>query len=153
MSETKSQIDTSNPGTKEYAGDITPQQAWDMLESQKGAQLVDVRTNAEWAFVGLPDLSVIDKFCHQISWTQFPDMSANPAFLDQLAAAQTDKNQPVLFLCRSGVRSIAAAIAATAAGYTACYNILDGFEGDHDSDRHRGIQSGWKVSNLNWIQN
>ena len=140
-------------GTKQYTGDVTPLEAWDMLAKDDGAILVDVRTNAEWAFVGLPDMSSLNKDCHLISWVLFPDMSPTPAFLSRLADIQTDKTKPVLFLCRSGVRSIAAAIAATSAGFENCYNILEGFEGNHDQRGHRGAAGGWKFHNLDWKQN
>ncbi|WP_206378142.1 rhodanese-like domain-containing protein [Sneathiella limimaris] len=142
-----------NMDQKEYAGDITPNEAWDILQSNPDAILVDVRTNAEWAFVGVPDLTALNKSCHMISWVMFPDMSPNPTFLDQIQEVQADKSQPILFLCRSGVRSIAAAIAATKEGYETCYNILEGFEGDHDTHGHRGTVGGWKVRNLDWKQN
>ncbi len=140
-------------GANQYTGDVTPREAWDMLESKDGSVLVDVRTNAEWAYVGLPDLSSLNKDCHLASWVLFPDMSPNPAFLSRLAEIQPDKSKPVLFLCRSGVRSIAAAIAATSAGYQQCYNILEGFEGNHDHLGHRGSVGGWKFHNLDWKQN
>ncbi len=135
-----------------YAGDVTVSEAWGILKNDQNAVLVDVRTNAEWSFVGLPDLSSLDKKVQPISWVLFPEMSPNPRFLEDLNAGQTDKSAPVLFLCRSGVRSIAAAIAATNAGYTDCYNILGGFEGDPDGSRHRGNISGWKAEKLNWVQ-
>ncbi|WP_169543709.1 rhodanese-like domain-containing protein [Sneathiella aquimaris] len=137
---------------KQYAGDITVHDAWDLLKSNPEAVLVDVRTNAEWGYVGLPDLSPLNKKTHTISWVLFPDMSVNPHFIEQLKAAQENPESPVLFLCRSGVRSIAAAIAATNAGFTESYNILGGFEGDLDENRHRGTQSGWKAENLSWVQ-
>jgi len=143
----------TNTGNKQYAGDVTAKQAWQILEENKAAILVDVRTTAEWAYVGLPDLSKLSKTCHLVSWVQFPDMSPNPNFLPALKSLQGDFSAPVLFLCRSGVRSIAAAIAATNAGYENCYNILEGFEGDADVTRHRGNVGGWKVENLDWVQN
>ena len=82
----------------------------------------------------------------------FPDGIRNPAFLDEVAAASADKSAPVVFLCRSGVRSVAAAEAATAAGYTAAYNILEGFEGPPDEQSHRGRTAGWKARGLPWKQ-
>ncbi|MEP3244061.1 MAG: rhodanese-like domain-containing protein [Sneathiella sp.] len=139
-------------GDAQYAGDITVLQAWDMLKSNPDSILIDVRTNAEWAYVGIPDLSALNKKTHTVSWVLFPDMSVNPSFLEGVKAAQPQPSAPVLFLCRSGVRSIAAAIAATTAGYDNCYNILGGFEGDPDSDHHRGKTSGWKAENLSWVQ-
>ncbi len=139
-------------GEKEYAGDVTVQEAWEMLKSRPDTVLIDVRTNAEWGYVGIPDLSSLSKETKLVSWILFPDMSVNPSFLDGVKAAQPDPSAPVLFLCRSGVRSIAAAIAATKAGFSESYNILGGFEGDMDENRHRGKTGGWKVADLDWVQ-
>ncbi|MCR9212765.1 MAG: rhodanese-like domain-containing protein [Proteobacteria bacterium] len=135
-----------------YAGDITVQEAWEMLEGNPKAVLIDVRTNAEWSYVGLPDLSSIGKRVQPISWVLFPDMSPNMSFISEIEACQPEKDAPMIFLCRSGVRSIAAAEAATQAGYTSSYNVLEGFEGNKDSDGHRGTTGGWKVANLKWVQ-
>tara|TARA_B100000405_G_scaffold273757_1_gene214327 strand:+ start:693 stop:1118 length:426 start_codon:yes stop_codon:yes gene_type:complete len=135
-----------------YAGDISPKEAWDILEKDPKAVLVDVRTHAEWAYVGLPDVSTIGKDLHMISWILFPKGEVNTEFTDDLEDQVPDKDATVLFLCRSGVRSIAAAEAATAAGYGKAYNILTGFEGDKDGDQHRGTVGGWKVEGLPWLQ-
>ena len=135
-----------------YAGDISPKEAWDILEKDPKAVLVDVRTHAEWAYVGLPDVSTIGKDLHIISWILFPKGEVNTEFTDDLEDQVPDKDATVLFLCRSGVRSIAAAEAATAAGYGKAYNILTGFEGDKDGDQHRGTVGGWKVEGLPWAQ-
>ena len=135
-----------------YAGDISPKEAWDILEKDPKAVLVDVRTHAEWAYVGLPDVSTIGKDLHMISWILFPKGEVNTEFTDDLEDQVPDKDATVLFLCRSGVRSIAAAEAATAAGYGKAYNILNGFEGDKDGDQHRGTVGGWKVEGLPWVQ-
>lgn len=137
----------------DYAGDLTAQEAWDLLANTPKAQLVDVRTTAEWAFVGLPDLSPLGRPVHRVEWQSFPTMAPNPGFLgDVLAAIGSDKDVPVLFLCRSGARSRAAAIALTAAGYTKAFNIAGGFEGDIDPSRHRGNINGWKAQGLPWAQ-
>lgn len=135
-----------------YAGDVSPKEAWDILEKDPKAVLVDVRTHAEWAYVGLPDVSTIGKDLHMISWILFPKGEVNTEFTDDLEDQVPDKDATVLFLCRSGVRSIAAAEAATAAGYGKAYNILTGFEGDKDGDQHRGTVGGWKVEGLPWVQ-
>ena len=139
-----------------YAGDIAPKAAWELLVAAPAAQLVDVRTMAEWSFVGLPDLSELERQVHCIEWQSFPDGAINPAFADQAAAAVTaagaDKETPVLMLCRSGARSRAAAMALTALGFTRAYNIATGFEGDPDGMRHRGRLSGWKADGLPWKQ-
>lgn len=138
--------------SEEYAGDVPPRRAWEILETEPGAALVDVRTNAEWAYVGIPDLSALGKQPLFVPWALFPNMTINPQFVDAVAASGIDRNAPVLFLCRSGVRSRAAAIAMTASGFSPCYNIARGFEGDPDAARHRGTTSGWKVDGLPWIQ-
>jgi len=135
-----------------YAGDLTPEQAWELIRSDPAAVLVDVRTRPEWAYVGIPDLTALAKDLAMVEWTSYPDGTRNPAFLDEVGAAVMDEGTPVLFLCRSGVRSVAAAEAVTAAGYTAAYNILGGFEGPPDETAHRGRTAGWKVAGLPWKQ-
>ncbi len=135
-----------------YAGDVSPQEAWDILTNEEGASLVDVRTGPEWAFVGVTDLSSIDKEQINISWQVFPAMEVNPNFADEVKAACQDPDAAILFLCRSGQRSQGAAAALTAAGYKRCYNITEGFEGGLDDDKHRGSSGGWKVRSLPWIQ-
>ena len=135
-----------------YSGDISVEEAWRQLGDQPSAVLVDVRTAEEWNFVGAPDLSGIGKQTVCVSWQTLPKMDLNPAFVEEVRAQASDNNASLLFLCRSGVRSKAAAIAMTAAGYSKCYNVAGGFEGDLDGDRHRGITGGWKAAGLPWIQ-
>ncbi|MDE2112293.1 MAG: rhodanese-like domain-containing protein [Alphaproteobacteria bacterium] len=136
-----------------YAGDLSTADAWGLLQGDATAQLVDVRTQAEWSFVGIPDLSETGRRVHCIAWQEFPGMAQNPTFVDQVDAALGGrKDAPVLFLCRSGGRSRAAATAMTTAGYRRSYNIASGFEGDLDRDGHRGRQNGWKASGLPWRQ-
>jgi rhodanese-related sulfurtransferase len=135
-----------------YAGDLRPKEAWALLEGNEDAQLIDVRTDAEWAFVGRPDLSGLSRQVHFISWQTFPSMERNGNFISEMSARGFDPNAPLLFLCRSGVRSMHAAMALTAAGFTECYNIAEGFEGDRDADGHRGESGGWKAAGLPWIQ-
>jgi len=139
-----------------YAGDIDPKEAWALLQSDPKAQLVDVRTAAEWTFVGVPDLGPVGRKALLVEWQVYPTMGRNAAFEDavaeRLAAAGAAATTSVLFLCRSGARSQAAARAMTAKGFTKCFNVADGFEGDVDADRHRGRTSGWKASGLPWAQ-
>ncbi len=136
-----------------YAGDLTPQQAWDLLADHPDAVLVDVRTDAEWRYTGTPDLAGLGRQPVLAEWIRFPDGAANPDFIGQLAAAgiESGSDRPVLFVCRGGVRSVAAANAATAAGITPSYNVLDGFEGNVDQAGHRGV-GGWKSAGLPWRQ-
>ncbi|MCB2411494.1 rhodanese-like domain-containing protein [Demequina sp. TTPB684] len=137
----------------EYEGDITPQQAWEMLLDNPAAVLVDVRTEAEWRFVGVPDTSETGREPLFVEWINYPGGAPNHGFLEELADAGIvpDTGAPLLFLCRSGQRSMGAAAAATAAGMGPAYNILDGFEGGPDVDGHRGVQ-GWKAAGLPWRQ-
>lgn len=140
----------------DYAGDVESSDAWEMMKAEPGAQLVDVRTKAEWNFVGLPDLSALDRQVLCLEWQAFPEMAIDPNFVakasEQLARAGADKSTPVFFLCRSGARSASAAKAMTAAGFTRAYNLAKGFEGDVDEERHRGNRNGWKASGLPWRQ-
>ncbi len=135
-----------------YAGDVSPRQAWELLRDRPEVQLVDCRTSAEWAFVGMPNLESIGKRLIQISWQIYPNMQKNLEFEDQLRGAGINPKDPVLFICRSGGRSRMAAMALTARGFSQCYNIVTGFEGDHDSQGHRGTAGGWKSDGLPWVQ-
>lgn len=138
-----------------YAGDMSPEQTWATLNSVAGSQLVDVRTTAEWSFVGLTDLTSIEKIPLKVEWQMFPTMEVNSMFADHLGAqlSQVGYEQgPILFLCRSGVRSRNAAIAMTEFGLGPCFNITSGFEGDPDEHGHRGQVNGWKHAGLSWRQ-
>ena len=135
-----------------YAGDLTPLQAWDLLQTDKNAVLFDVRTDAEFHYVGRPDLSSLGKNVRLVMWVNFPENTVNANFVDEVKATGVTPDQKLLFLCRSGVRSRYTAEAMTAAGFLECFNILEGFEGEKDMQGHRGIIEGWKVSGLPWIQ-
>ncbi len=128
-----------------YQGELTPREAHDLLQLAPGAKLVDVRTRAEWDWVG----RVPNAF--EIEWNQYPGGVRNPNFVAELKR-QVDPEALIMFLCRSGVRSIGAAAAATEAGYNNCYNVLEGFEGDKDANGHRGNIGGWRKAGLPWIQ-
>jgi rhodanese-related sulfurtransferase len=135
-----------------YAGDLTPQEAWDLLASDERAVLVDVRTDGEWATVGVPDTSGTGRPASFVEWV---DGSGRPnaAFVDELRASGLEPGdaRPVVFLCRSGVRSVGAARLATAAGLGPAYNVLDGFEGGVGPDGRRG-STGWRAAGLPWAQ-
>ncbi len=135
-----------------YAGDLGPSEAWRMLEEDPGSLLIDVRTDAEWSFVGLPDLRGLGKQTLCVSWQAFPAMALNADFAAELEAKGVGRDRALLFICRSGVRSRHAAIALTQAGYRHCYNVADGFEGPHDAAGHRGTAGGWKAEGLPWVQ-
>ncbi len=132
--------------------DVPPRAAWQALCDEPGAVLCDVRTEPEWAFVGLPDLGQAGKAPVLIPWQVYPTMQQNPDFLKSLAEAGVGPDQPLFFLCRSGGRSRAAAIAAAAAGYSRVFNIADGFEGPVSRDGRRGTLAGWKAEGLPWRQ-
>ena len=134
-----------------YAGNVDPSEAYAVLQDDPDAVLVDVRTSAEWSYVGLPDLSTIGKHVIPLEWQRFPDGALNTGFVEQLREAGIGKGSPIYFLCRSGVRSAAAAEVATTAGLGPAYNVSDGFEGPLDDDGHRTV-AGWKVAGLPWRQ-
>lgn len=135
-----------------YAGDLSPKDAWKVLSDDPKAVLVDCRTMPEWNFVGVPDLGPLGKETVFVPWQVYPAMEQNAEFVAQVTAAGAEKDSPVLFLCRSGVRSVAAARAATAAGFGKAFNVSEGFEGDVDGDGHRGVAWGWKAAELSWRQ-
>jgi rhodanese-related sulfurtransferase len=135
-----------------YAGDLKPTDAWKLLAEDKKAQLVDVRTRPEWMFVGLPELSTLGKRTLLQSWQTFPAMDVDANFAAAIAQQIPDRDAPILFLCCSGARSRAAASAMTEQGYRKCYNVAEGFEGNLDTERHRGRVGGWKAAGLPWTQ-
>lgn len=135
-----------------YVGDVAPQTAWKILNEHKDAILIDVRTRPEWNYVGLPDLEALARKPVLLEWQTFPSMQLNPEFVTALSSAFTDKDAPLLFLCRSGARSAAAAKAMTAAGYSSCLNVSDGFEGPLNAEAKRGSAGGWKAAGLPWRQ-
>lgn len=138
--------------------EVGPKEAWDILGNDLSAVLVDVRTQAEWMFVGLPDLGPLGKSAIQVEWKSFPSMVENPSFLSELAQ-HLGESAPskMLFICRSGGRSLSAA-KAVARSYAqsgqpvTCVNVAEGFEGDLDATKHRGTHSGWKARGLPWRQ-
>jgi rhodanese-related sulfurtransferase len=128
-----------------YQGALLPSEALTLLQEAPGAKLVDVRSRAELDWVGRIPGAV------EIEWQSYPGMRHNPDFLSYLSS-QVDKESLVMFICRSGGRSHQAAATATELGYTSCFNILEGFEGDKDASGHRGTRGGWKVAGLPWVQ-
>lgn len=139
-----------------YAGDVSEQDAFQALS--QNAIVVDVRTRAEWSFVGLPAIAPEQLVLSE--WQAFPDMQVNPEFAAQTAqevlarsGTATPGDAPqIFFLCRSGARSRSAAIAMTQAGFPQCFNIENGFEGAPDQQGHRGVVNGWKACGLPWRQ-
>jgi rhodanese-related sulfurtransferase len=135
---------------------VSVDDTWAKLKADQTAALIDVRTIAEWAYVGLPDLASIGKRPVLVEWQGFPDDRLNTAFVERLTEALgplgADRNSELFFICRSGARSLKAAQAMAAAGFTRCRNVADGFEGPLDPDRHRGKLAGWKAKGLPWTQ-
>jgi rhodanese-related sulfurtransferase len=136
--------------------DVPVEEVWSRLEKDPGSVLIDVRTRAEWAFVGLPDLERIGKRVLTVEWQTSPEHRIDAAFPERLKqaldAAGANENTELFFICRSGGRSRMAAEAMANAGYRRCRNVADGFEGPLDADRHRGQVGGWKAAGLAWVQ-
>jgi rhodanese-related sulfurtransferase len=139
-----------------YAGDVSARDAWDGLAGSSGAALIDVRSRAEWVYVGVPVVSSVDKKTLLIEWDDFTTGAIVPDFIGRLKAALAENgisdDAPLYFICRSGNRSRNAAIAATAAGHSNCFNIEFGFEGRLDAERHRNTPGSWKAEGLPWVQ-
>ena len=139
-----------------YAGDISPAMAWQVLKEFKKSTLLDVRTYAELNFVGQPDLSSINKSVKNIELQIFPSGKLNSEFAKQaeveLENEHIERGDPILFLCRSGARSAQSASLMAQRGWKNCYNIAFGFEGDPNEYHHRSCINGWKKEGLPWIQ-
>jgi rhodanese-related sulfurtransferase len=140
----------------DYQGDVTAGEAYALIESEPSAQLVDVRTRPEWAFVGVPDLSGVGKEVVFVEWQRYPSMDVAIDFIasveSELSRRGAGKDDTILFICRSGARSLAAAEAMLAAGWRGSRNVAGGFEGPPDAGRHRGLLDGWKAAGLPWVQ-
>jgi len=136
--------------------DVTVREVWDRLSRDRSSVLIDVRTRAEWAYVGLPDVSSLGKQVVLVEWQTFPDNRIDAGFaaklIEILDRSGVEKGAELFFICRSGGRSRMAAEVMVAAGYPRCRNVMEGFEGPLDSERHRGRVSGWKVAGLPWVQ-
>ena len=129
-----------------FRGEVTTEEAWNLLQKEKGAMLVDVRTEHEWDFIGVPDLAAVDKVVVKLSWRLLPEMELNTEFEKTLMAQIPSRETPIYFMCKGGGRSAEAAAAMTQLGYTQCYNILGGFEGRASAPQHKG----WQQANLPW---
>ena len=133
---------------------VTPPEAWDILQSSPEAALLDVRTSMEFEYVGHP-VSAIN-----VPWQEAPDWSVNKDFADMVRKTLSTKMGPevdiellpVLTICRSGKRSLAAAETLLKSGFKKVYNIEQGFEGDRDGAKHRNTINGWRHHNLPWEQ-
>ena len=128
-----------------YEGVLLPAEAAQLLREESTAVIVDVRSRAEWDFVGRIPSAV------EIEWKSYPGMQPNAHFQDQLGN-RVQKDALVMFICRSGGRSHESALAATKAGFKTCFNVLEGFEGDRDASGHRNTVGGWRAAGLPWTQ-
>ena len=131
-----------------YRGDLTPADAFERIKKNPNAVLIDVRTQPEWTFVGLPQVERLMR----VSWQVYPHMEVNGKFSDEVKAMGLGNDAEIFFICRSGARSASAATALTNAGFTNCWNVAQGFEGDKDANGHRGTTNGWKAAGLPWVQ-
>ena len=143
-------------GSDAVVDDVSVLDVWKRMESDTAAQLVDVRTKPEWAFVGVPDVSRLGRRVLMVEWQTFPDSRVDPVFTERLTGLLTEAgvktDADIFFICRTGGRSRMAAEAMTGAGYARCHNVAEGFEGPLDTDRHRGNLAGWKSAGLPWVQ-
>ncbi len=131
-----------------YKGDISPSEAHARLKANPSAVLIDVRTQPEWAFVGVPAVERLVR----ISWQVFPSMHVSADFAKEVEKAGIAKETEILCICRSGARSASAAAELTKAGFNNAWNVAQGFEGDRDGEGHRGTVGGWKAAGLPWVQ-
>ena len=139
-----------------YAGDILAVDAYALLEGESTSVLIDVRTQAEWSYVGVPDIQALGKTPLFLEWQSYPSMAVDTNFAARLEAllqsGGVERGASLVFLCRSGARSRHAATAMTSAGWAPCFNVSDGFEGPLDDSHRRGGVSGWKAGSLPWTQ-
>ncbi len=131
-----------------YRGDIPPPEAHERLKKNPNAVLIDVRTQPEWTFVGVPQ---VDRLV-RLSWQVYPQMEVNAKFVDEVDGMALPKDCEIICICRSGARSASAASALARAGYTNAWNVAEGFEGDKDSKGQRSHANGWKFRGLPWVQ-
>lgn len=132
----------------QYAGALTPQESYTLLQADPKIKLIDVRTDAERDWIGKPQLAAEQQFA--VQWTLYPGGKPNPDFLTQLAQV-AGKDDVLLFLCRGAVRSKGAAKLAAEHGYANSFDVLEGFEGGKDAEGHRKNVDGWCKAGLPWI--
>lgn len=125
---------------------VSPTQAHDILKNDSKAKLIDTRTLIEYSFVGHPINAIHVPFKRPPNWDVIPD------FIEQLETHNISKSTPLVLMCRSGARSMAAAKLLEKAGYQSLYNMDEGFEGDKDQNNHRGTLGGWRFHKLPWEQ-
>ena len=138
------------------AEELSVNETFGLLQADKSAVLIDVRTAAEWTYVGVPVLDGIGKRPVFVEWQSFPSATVDPQFVEKLSTVlkkngATEETR-LCFICRSGARSRAAARAMAIAGYGRCHNVIEGFEGPLDNEGHRGTVAGWLAAGLPWAQ-
>ena len=131
---------------------ISSKECFEILSNNTDAYLIDVRTQPEWQFVGVPDLSQINKETIFISWLIYPKMNKNKNFERQILNQGIKKKNNLYFICRSGQRSLYASKLLIKNGFSSCFNVYDGFEGDLNKHKKRSLINGWKYNNLPWKQ-
>ena len=132
--------------------EINSLECFEKLKNKKESHLIDIRAQPEWDFVGVPDLSSINKHTFFITWQSYPNMKFNEDFETEIIRSNIKKDDSIFLICRSGQRSLKAAQYLNQLGYKNCFNVLDGFEGDKDLNNHRSTLSGWKLNRLPWKQ-
>ena len=132
--------------------DITSVECFNKLSEISNSYLIDVRTKPEWEFIGVPDLSSLNKKILFISWLVYPRMTINSLFENQVLESNIEKNDKLFLICRSGTRSFHAAKFLVSCGYNHCFNVADGFEGHKNALSQRSTSNGWKYNNLPWKQ-
>ena len=131
---------------------ISSKQCFERLSEESSSYLVDVRTKPEWLFVGLPDLQSLNKQTICVSWNVYPNMEINVNFESEILESGINKQDAIFLICRSGNRSSDAAEFLTSRGFTNCFNVKDGFEGEIGPNHQRSTINGWKYSKLPWKQ-
>ena len=137
---------------KDNIKNISSQECFEKLSIEVNSQLIDVRTKPEWTYVGVPDLSSINKKVIFVSWQVYPEMGTNKFFENQILETNIKKDDNLYFICRSGNRSNNAAEFLTSRGFSNCFNVIDGFEGKLNHDQQRALIDGWQFNNLPWKQ-
>ena len=137
---------------KDNIKNISSQECFEKLSIEVYSQLIDVRTKPEWIYVGVPDLSSINKKVIFVSWQVYPEMGTNKFFENQILESNIKKDNNLYFICRSGNRSNNAAEFLTSRGFSNCFNVIDGFEGKLNHNLQRALIDGWQFNNLPWKQ-
>ena len=137
---------------KDNIKNISSRECFEKLSIEVNSQLIDVRTKPEWIYVGVPDLSSINKKVIFVSWQVYPEMGTNKFFENQILESNIKKDDNLYFICRSGQRSHDAAKFLDSRSFSNCFNVIDGFEGNLNHERQRASIDGWQFNKLPWKQ-